>query len=208
MKRLLVINTAFAFAFLSVTAQDSGDFELGGNLGLNFATVATIDNDLSANSRIGFNIGATGEYYFSDRWGIKARLTYDSKGWADGFFTNDDTGESFDTDYILNYLTIPVMANWHFGRSRNWYLHFGPYIGILASAKDSELGLDVKDAFQSTDLGLALGIGTIFRINDKTRLFLEFDGQSGLTEIFVDNSGEMLRNSRSALNFGVLINPQ
>ncbi len=54
---------------------------------------------------------------------------YDQKGWDDGTIT--DVNGTFITDYNLNYLTVPVMANWHFGRTKNWYLNFGAYTAIL-----------------------------------------------------------------------------
>jgi opacity protein-like surface antigen len=95
------------------------------------------------------------------------------------------------------------MANWHFGSKRNWYLNFGPYVGFLVDAEDSEFELDLKDAFNSIDFGLALGIGYKFEISDRTKLYIEYDGQAGLSDIFEDNSGDAVRNNRSSLNLGV-----
>src|SRR5690606_30899520 len=91
-KRSLII-TITLFGVLIINAQDNGDLEFGVNAGLNLANVSTIDGQTNANTRITFNAGASGEYYFSDRWGLKAKLTYDSKGWSDGFIE----GEDFDT---------------------------------------------------------------------------------------------------------------
>ncbi|WP_418501313.1 porin family protein [Flagellimonas sp.] len=203
-KKSLIITTTL-FGVLITNAQDNGDFEFGVNAGLNLANVSTIDGQNSASTRISFNAGVIGEYFFSDRWGIKAKLTYDSKGWSDGFIEGEDF-DAITTNFKLDYLTIPITANWHFGSNRNWYLHFGPYIGVLISAKDSELGLDLKDGFKSSDLGLALGIGHKFEINDNTKLFIELDGQSGLTDIFEINPVDPIRNTRSSLNFGLLFN--
>lgn len=203
-KQLTAIAITALWVF-TTNAQDNGDFEFGVNAGLNLTNVSTIDGQSNANSRIAFNAGASGEYYFSDRWGIKAKLIYDSKGWADGYIEGEDF-DTVTTNFKLDYLTVPIMANWHFGSNRNWYLHFGPYIGLLINATDSELGLDLKDGFKSTDLGLALGIGYKFEVNDNTKLFIEFDGQSGLTDIFEDNPWDAIRNTRSSLNFGLLFN--
>jgi hypothetical protein len=205
MNKQLLSITLFMLVLFNSFGQDSGDFELGGNIGLNIGNVSTIDNQSNASSRIAFNIGISGEYYFSDRWGLKTKLIYDSKGWSDGFIT-DENLDIFSTDFILSYVTLPIMANWHFGSTRNWYLNFGPYIGFLTSAKDSELDLDLKDGFASTDFGLALGIGYKFEISDKAKLFFEFDGQSGFTDIFEMNDGDAIRNIRSSLNLGILFN--
>lgn len=206
MKKLLLIASLAVFAVSNVNAQlDKGDFELGAGIGLNLSNV-TVGNDSenSTKSLTSINFGASGEYYFSDRWGIKAKLIYDQKGWADGFIYNEDTFENTTTDFQLAYLTIPVMANWHFGSTRKWYLNFGPYVGILLNAEDSKLGMDVKEAFNTTDFGLAFGIGYKFEIADNTKLYVEYDGQSGFSDLFKVNEGDSVTNGRSSFNVGVL----
>ena len=204
MKKLLLITAIAAFGFTIINAQsDSGDFELGIGLGVNLSNVSDIQGDNNAGSLFSFNIGASGEYYFSDRWGIKAKLIYDSKGWSDGFIT-DENFDTVTTDFKLKYLTMPVMANWHFGSNRNWYLNFGPYVGFLLNAEDSELGLDLKDGFNSTDIGIALGIGYKFEIAENTKLYIEYDEQTGFTDIFEQNERNAISNRRMSINMGVL----
>jgi len=203
MKKQLLSITLFMLALFSSYGQDSGEIELGGNIGLNIANVSTIDGQNNASSIVAFNVGVSGEYYFSDKWGLKMELIYDNKGWSDGFITDEDSNK-VTTDFKLNYITLPIMANWHFGSNRNWYLNFGPYVGFLVSAEDSKLGLDLKDGFKSTDFGFAFGIGYKFEIDDNIKLFIEYDAQSGLTDIFEVNNGDAVRNGRSSLNLGVL----
>jgi opacity protein-like surface antigen len=205
MKKQLFITALAVFGILTSNAQDNGDFELGVGLGLNLANVSTINGQNNASSRTSFNAGVSGEYYFSDRWGLKAKVIYDSKGWSDGFIT-DENFNTVTTDFKLNYVTLPIMANWHFGSNRNWYLNFGPYVGFLVNAEDSELGLDLKDGFKSTDFGFAFGIGYKFEIDDNIKLYIEYDGQSGFSDIFEENEGDAIRNGRSSFNIGVLFN--
>jgi hypothetical protein len=95
------------------------------------------------------------------------------------------------------------MANWHFGRERNWYLNVGPYAGFLLSAKAKEGDIDVKEAFAGTDFGLAFGIGVKFPVGDSSNLFIEYAGQSGFTDVFEENLGDAVRNGRSSLNLGI-----
>lgn len=209
MKNTLLVIT-FIGAVLTATAQGKGDIEVGGNLGLNLSNVSNFQNDQSADIKLSFNIAGSAEYYFSDTWGIKAKLIYDRKGWANGFLnvfdesTNDPFVTTLTTDYNLSYLTIPVMANLHFGRSDNWYLNFGPYVGFLLDASLSESDFDVNDAFNSTDVGLTLGIGVKIPLNDQTKLFFEYEGQSGFLDVFEDNSGDAVLNRRSSINAGLL----
>lgn len=203
MKRSLLTAIMAVFCLTTVNAQGEGDIEIGGGFGVNFSVVRA-GSENATDSKVGFNLGGSGEYYFSDRWGIKGKLIFDQKGWGNGYMYNEDTDESFTTDYNLNYLSIPVMANWHFGSTRKWYLNFGAYAGVLLSAETKEGGIDVKEAFNSVDFGLAAGIGYKFPINDNTKLYIEYDEQYGLSNIFKNNEGTSAQNSRSSFNLGVL----
>ncbi|MAN27537.1 MULTISPECIES: porin family protein [Mesonia] len=203
-KQFLIAALAF-LGILTSNAQNSGDIELGIGLGVNLANVSTIDGLSNTSFRTSFNAGVSGEYYFSDRWGVKAKLIYDNKGWSDGFIIDENFNRAT-TDFKLNYITLPIMANWHFSSNRNWYLNFGPYIGFLVNVEDSELGLDLKDEFKSTDFGFAYGIGYKFKIDDNMKLYIEYDGQTGFIDIFEENSGNSVRNGRSSFNIGALFN--
>ncbi|HMI02346.1 MAG TPA: porin family protein [Pedobacter sp.] len=200
MKKLLIVLLSVG-SWLTAFSQEKGSFELGIVGGYN-ASTAQSGQLTNVNYLSAFNAGISGDYFFSDRWSIKAKLSYDQKGWADGFITIDN-GPSVTTDYKLNYLTIPVMANWHFGKKRNWYLNFGPYAGILLDAKETELEMDLKDFMQSTDFGLALGIGVKIPVAERIKILIEFDGQSGITDIIKDNTGNTIRNIRSSINTGL-----
>lgn len=197
------IISAVLLLLLSSTsvAQGKGDVEFGFNIGFNGASVSTPDGNTD---RIGgFNAAAAADYYFSKSWSVKGKLIYDQKGWAKGFIENLNTGETFKTDYRLNYLTIPVTANWHFGNTKNWYLNFGPYFGFLMNAEETRFGLDVKEAFNTSDFGLALAIGVKIPVSNKLKLSLEYDTQSGLANIFKQSDGANVLNSRYSLNVGV-----
>ncbi|SDB42218.1 Outer membrane protein beta-barrel domain-containing protein [Flavobacteriaceae bacterium MAR_2010_188] len=196
----LILMTSFSFA------QQKGQVEAGLNIGLNFSNIT--DNDyyssVPTNTRLAFNIGGSAEYYFSDRWGIKAKLIYDRKGWADDLFYYEDPYEEFITDYALDYITIPVMADFHFGRARNWYVNFGPYIGFLTSATVVDPDVDIKELINKEDFGLAFGGGYKFLINEHVKMFFEIDHQAGLDNIFEDGRGTSITNGRTSVNTGLL----
>lgn len=206
MKKVAIIAVCVLGCIFSGKAQDKGKIEFGLNTGLNLSNVTSGYN--STDSSISFNVGASADYYFSNRWSIKAILIYDRKGWDNDFVnvTNENGVPvySYETNINVDYLTVPVLANWHFGSKRNWYLNFGGYAGFLIDAKDTELKQDLKDSFETTDFGLALGLGVKIPVSDKLKLFLEYQEQAGLTEVFSsNNNGSTIRNSRSSLNIGV-----
>lgn len=197
MKKLFL--TAFAvFVSVVVNAQsDNGDFTIAPQLGLNLSNYSSNEN-LNNKIRTAFNAGVVAEYYFSDRWSFRSGLIYDSKG--------TKVTESGD-DYIdkLNYIAVPLHANWHFGSKRNWFLNFGPTLGFLASAKaDTPSGeIDIKDAIKSSfDLGLGLGIGYNFDIADDTQLYIQYQGYNGFISL-IDADFNVF-NATSAFNIGVI----
>ncbi len=204
MKKLLFIAMMVCAGITTTNAQKESGFELGGNFGVSTSVIATSDNQITSDNLTSFNLGASAEYYFSDRWGLKAKLILDNKGWGNGFIQG--LGSFTTTDIKLTYLTVPVMANWHFGSTRKWYLHFGLYAGFLLNAEAKATGTDVSDAVESVDIGLAAGIGYKFPIAENVNMFIEYDGQGGFTDVFANNTGDSVRNSRSSFNFGVLFN--
>jgi hypothetical protein len=197
-KTLLIITTVLG---LSLNAQDKGNFEFGLGAGLNRSNIYSGNG--SADVTTAFNIHGSGEYYFSDTWGIKAKVFYDRKGWDNGFITDINSGEEFITDFNLDYLTIPVMANWHFGRTKNWYLNFGPYAGFLLSAKDTRFDADVTDGFNGSDFGLALGIGVKIPVTDYIKIYIDYDGQFGFSDVFDGQGLESAATARDAFNVGI-----
>lgn len=194
MKRILITSLVFlGFTLSSFSQQKKGDVEFGVNVGYNTSSVSDSDSN-SSKSLSGVNFGAAADYYFSNRWSIKGKLIYDQKGW-------EDQGYNFRT----NYITIPVMANWHFAKKRNWYLHFGPYVGFLLNAEETESNVDVKDFISSTDFGLAYGVGVKIPVSDNLKVFIEYDGQEGFSDM---NDGlyekpSSLTTSRSSFNVGL-----
>lgn len=196
MKKFWLASVAFLFTAASF-AQGKGKVEFGAFIGPNWSTVS--NDDYAGETHYSFNAGARMEYYFSDSWGLKVGLIYDRKGWDEDFIVVD--GDAYLTDFKLDYLTIPVTANWHFGNDRAWYLHFGLYYGILLNAEDTAFGFDLKDEFKTSDFGLAYGIGYKFTLNDRLKLFLEFDGQAGIADI--SNYPDDLTTSRGSLNVGL-----
>ena len=199
-KIILVVLIVFGIS-LNLSAQKKGDVEFGVNIGFNNSSVS--DENNSYDSSTGLNVGGSLDYYFSRDWSLKVKMIYDQKGWDNDVILNLDDGQYYPTDYNLDYLTVPVMANWHFGNKREWYLNFGPYIGFLMSAKDTQFDADVKKFFNTTDFGLAAGIGVKIPISNKLKFFAEIEGQGGFTDINKEPGYPSLTNSRSSINVGL-----
>jgi opacity protein-like surface antigen len=194
------LSLAFLLS-LNAFSQTKNNVEFGLGLGYNSSNVS--DGYTASSPSSGYNFSGSAEYYFSDTWGLKAKLSFDQKGWDDDYIYDLDTERYFHTDYNLNYITVPVTANWHFGKKRNWYLNFGPYVGFLASAKDTYFDADVKDYFNTTDFGFSYGIGVKIPVTNFMKIYIEYEGQEGFVDIMKDNYGDSFTNSRGSLNVGV-----
>lgn len=204
MKKIL-LSAVLLFSFSFLIAQDDaddatypvkGDYEIGVYLGLFTSTVSDNGFGPTEDSEYLYSLGlgASFDYYFSKTWSIKTRLNFDPKG------AEEASGV---LKLNMNYLSIPVMASWHFGKRKRWYLHFGPYAAFLLSAELN--GLDVKDQFNSSQIGFDLGIGVKIPVG-KTMLFIETDGQNDYTSPLEDTDPDNEDNTllRSTLSVGVI----
>ncbi len=191
--------------YSSTFAQTKNNVEFGANIGYNVAYInETGIGDLNSPAIGGVNLAISADIKVSDWWSIKGKLIYDQKGWNDGYVVDADGATVDYVDFRLNYITIPVTANWHFGRMKNWYLNFGPYAGFLLNATETSSGANIKPGFNNTDFGIALGIGVKFPITDKLRLFIEDEGEAGVINILKGSpDGILIQNVRSGLNVGI-----
>jgi opacity protein-like surface antigen len=201
-------NFYFILFILTATAklanaQKTKDVEFGIDFGYNNSFIESNSNYkgfTKSNYVEGYNFGISVEYYFSETWGIKGKAIYDQKGWGSGL--SNLLNQNLDNiNAQLNYITIPVMANWHIGDRKNGYLSLGIYDGILL--KSTASGNDIKVGFNSNDLGLAFGGGIKFPVSKNTAIFIEFDVQSGLSAISSNQNNSTLTNERGALNIGI-----
>lgn len=206
MKNTFLLSLIFLFvSFTSAQAQREesvevaeypvkGDSEISVSLGTYAGSIQEDFGPTEGTESVN-NIGFAVSYdqYFSKTWSIRARLNYDPKG-------SKDT----DTDAKLKatYLSLPVMANWHFGKRKRWNLHFGPAVSFLLSAETSLAGTseDVKDLFNSSQFGFDFGIGVKIPISSMM-FFIEIDGigdfSTPLISILGEDDSAFVRNSLS-----------
>ena len=197
-----------AFSFNTYGQPGKGDVELGVDVGYNFSLILNSRGISGATD--GVNFAGAIDYYFSDRWSLKGKVIYDQKGWdgeiyfGPGFWIRSE----YDKIYELNYITVPIMANFHFGKKRNWYVDFGPYLGFLLDAENNTTGKSIKNVLSPIDIGFAYGIGVKIPVNNNLQVFFEIDEQGGLKNIFkdfnYDYNNEFGLNIRGSLNVGLI----
>lgn len=139
----------------------------------------------------GIQLGAYGNYYFSDRWSLRTGLLYQKMG------TNDVDFSIFTNQYSerTKYITVPLTVNYHFGTKRNWFVNYGIAAGFLTSAEadynDGNGFVDINNLANSTQFGINGGIGYQFKISPKFLMFVENSNFIGLTDSTVQKSGKI-----------------
>lgn len=191
MKRLIITAAFAVIGMFAINAQerDSGTIEVIPTVGFasSFLNGDEVDN---LDNRNAFQFGVVGDYYFNGRWSFRSGLRYLAMGAA----------MSGAPDLELDYISVPLNANWHFGRTRKWNLNFGISPGFLASGEVD--GVDVSDAFQSFQLGISYGIGYKIEISDSFSILIDGQGLFGVTDIFEDSDDFTRLNAGSSINVG------
>lgn len=188
MKKILF--TAFALCFFGYTNAQSrakGTIEITPQIG--YSSANYYGNSLANNSPVsaaGFGVGA--DYFFNNRWSLRSGLLLQTMGTQ---FTGYEEK--------LNYLTLPVNANWHFGSTRKWNLNFGPSIGFLMSAKGNNT--NIKDLANPTQLGLSYGIGYKIEASEQISILIDYQAMSGLSDI-TKTSANTIKNAYGIFNIG------
>jgi hypothetical protein len=145
--RVFTIILASILPVLSVNAQQT---HFGLKAGLNISSVA-VENGTDFNSRTGIHLGGLAHIHISTHFALQPELVFSMQG-----------GETNSTKYKLNYINVPVLAQYM--TNDGFRLQTGPQLGFLTAAK-IEVGnveVTVTDSRSSVDLSWAFGASYLF----------------------------------------------
>ncbi len=178
MKKVLFI-TAMALGSFIVRAQH---VELGVKGGLN-VSAARVNNPSGTytsgnlDPRLSGHVGGLAHIHLNDVFAIQPEIVFSGEGFKSG---KDDY-------YRLNYLNIPVLAQYMF--KSGFRLETGPQAGFLLSGKfkNNSTTTDIKDKYKGVNFAWAFGAGYIMPSG------FGFDGRFnlGLTKVNDDNSADI-----------------
>ncbi len=205
MKKAISISIIFIVFFLNGKTQHHV-FEYGLHGGINFNTAhgTAINKDAAGNLR-GINIGGYVKRNISNSFGVKAMLQYEQNGWAYRSLTfenADSTGLSKGDVLIkLNYLNLPVVAEYSFGNKINFYTHAGLFFGVLLNnkmitkIKNQEPPYTVtttnsSNSKKSANYGIALGAGIQVPLRSNIKLSIGLHNNLGLVNINKSSEGQ------------------
>ena len=205
MKRILILSALFLSSYGFSQTREKGTIEVAPIVG--YASSVFYDSSYLENTSItSVNFGVNGDYFFNNRWSLRSGLLYQTMG-SERDFDSISVGPGyFDpafADYYkieLNYLTLPLTANWHFGSTRKWNLNFGPSIGFLLSGKDS-LGNTSLNGLNTVQIGLNFGIGYKIEVSEKFSILIDHQEMLGLSNI-TKGSYSDIKNIYGSFNVG------
>jgi len=200
MKHLILLFVALTLVTTTFAQLTTSNFSIGPRVGVNFAKVTDTEN---ADYKSGLVAGITSTYSISE----KAGLTFDALYSREGSETDGTPEVNTELDYLRFLLAFDVFFR-DLGDAFRPKLYAGPTLGVLLSAErqveGADVDADVKDSYNTLDLGLAIGLGFNVRIAGET--WLNVDGRfiPGLTNI-IDNkpSGvDAIRNQNFQVSVG------
>jgi len=191
-------------------------FSFGAKGGLNYTNISG-DYSFENSSKTGINAGAFANFNFTKIIGVVAEINYEQKGFKYRSYINqtDETAGEKSFDYI----TIPILFKYQFGKSIKFFVTIGSYLGVLVHANDRGQTIDKltlpplvnswdNDIYfdtQDVDMGLCFGAGFKVPINQIFGLVLEGRYQPGLMIIEPDKIFvEEYRNLSLNMSLGVV----
>lgn len=203
MKKVLTILALVLVMAIGATAQDPAKGMTGAGIKAGVA-LANLTGDISGTSmKTGFGFGGFLTFGLSETFSIQPELLYIMKGAKE-----DVSGGT--VKLKLNYLQVPVLFKYDFPTQSSFKpsIFVGPAVGILMSAKVSaESGgagveVDVKDLFNSADLGLVFGLGAEIATGSKGGVTFDARYDLGLSNIAKDSGDQSVKNATIGLFIG------
>ena len=195
MKIYLAAFTVLIFIALSSNAQKlSWEYGLQTGINLNSAYGTAINKDFNG-PLLGLSIGGHIKMNSSPHFGIKVIVQYDQNGYAyRGLtFMNIPENRLVKGDVItrVNYINLPVIAEYAFGNKIKFTAGAGMFFGILLG---KQLIIKIKDMpasttkskpdyIRSANFGITACAGLQFPLGKKLKLNIDFRDNYGFANI-------------------------
>ena len=161
---IIMMTTTCAFA-----QYEAGDITVQPRIGF---SAADFNNTSDTEARVGLVVGTEFEYFVSDRFSLAAGLNYSQQG---------AELEKTDVKWKLDYLTIPVTANFYVWKGLALKAGLQPGLKLSAKFDGGNAEADMKDDVKSFDLSIPVGLSYEFK-----HFVLDARYNLGCTKIFND----------------------
>ncbi len=185
----------FIFSFSIGKAQDHL-LAYGINAGINFnnARGNALNKEFADNLK-GYAFGGLVKMNLTNKFGVKLQLQYEQNGWAyRGLIFENSTGTGLvkgDILYKLNYLNLPVSAEYSFGNKTIFNLNAGLFFGFLLNGKtivkeptmSGIITHTTTAKTKTTNNGITVGAGMQIPITTSIKLGIGLQDNLGLKNI-------------------------
>ncbi|PJX24605.1 hypothetical protein CAP47_03740 [Psychroflexus sp. S27] len=200
LKYIICIGVLLSGLICSSQTRDKANIEISPIIG--YSSSYQLHSFVFGSSSVsGLQLGVYGNYFLNNRWSLRTGLLYQKMGTnkVDFFIFTDEYSER------INYITVPLTINYHFGKKRNWYVNYGASVGFATSAEadynDGNGFVNIDNLANSTQFGINAGIGYKFKILPKLSLLVENSNMLGLTDSTEQGSG---KNFYMSFNIGAV----
>lgn len=176
----------------TITASKAAMPGLGVKIGLALANQEFDYTNIDAPDfkyRTGLAAGVSAEFFTDRLLTLVAELNYVQKGFKDVQPETNETGSQpigeLEYNYRFDYLSIPVYAKLRWRKPLiSPYIIFGFHYDYLLSRPTDEGFDDVFENYKDDDMGVTLGIGGEYKINDKYTILLEIRSSPGSSYVY------------------------
>lgn len=178
MKKTLLFAVVASSA-VNAQIRERNDIEIAPFIGINSSNYYG-DVSLNNSNKALYTpvFGVTADFYLNNRWSLRTGLEYQTLG--SSVYTSELINNPQDNYYYryfyesekLNFVAIPIHANIHIGKSRNWHINFGPTVSFLTGANFGGEKVEI-DNLRKEHVGFGLGFGYRFNIHENFSLGIE-----------------------------------
>ena len=196
MKKLMIL-AVMAIASLTANAQQEvGTISVTPKVGFNAAKITDADD---ASFKLGLVAGADVSYQLAEKFAVSAGLFYSMQGAKEKVKV---LGESVTYKYNLDYINIPILANYYVIPGLAIKLGLQPAFNVKHKIKGESHGSSSEsdiEKFKSFDLAIPIGVS--YQFSD---FVVDARYNFGLTKIW-DYEGSSSKNSVIQFTFGYVI---
>jgi outer membrane protein W len=192
MKKLLTLLFT-----ICVFAAQSQNLTIGPKFGANVSTLTGVDD-------ADFNTGLAAGVFLLYSTNVKLGIGLDA------FYSEEGTDTKILDEEInlrLNYMRLNIPVSFFFrdiGDEFRPKVFIGPTLGFLMSAEvENGSSVDVKDFYNSMDIGALVGLGFNNRITEKTWLNIDASYKYGFIEVRETAVGDAQNNHGITISIGI-----
>lgn len=197
MKKNIALCILFVCIFFAGKAQQK-NIEYGFQAGVNINSAAGKGAFKNIGATTGLHAGGHFKIQMTKHFGLKALLAYDQNGWVYGalvFENSNSTGFDYgDVINKLNYINLPLVAEYSCGKKIRFYLDGGVFTGYLFSTKEIKkisspvaYTQDVTGT-QRSSANFGISAGTGVQVPLAHNIKLDFGVRDNLGLVNTDNS--------------------